>query len=214
VLAVVGVSHPDATVAALLVIACARRRGIAGGVALGLACAIKQTAWFVAVPLLLLSWRETHRARGRYAFATAISFAAVNAPFAIASVPIWIKAVLTPLTQPGFPLGLGPAAVLTGGAYSVVAMAVFSTLMVVAVGSGILWCARAPRSWAAAGVVVASLGLWIGMRSLGYYIALLGVVAVATVAGSRQVDAVGGQVLSATSVMPDGPMPGTRGALV
>ena len=214
VLAVVGVSHPDATVAALLVIACARRRGIAGGVSLGLACAIKQTAWFVAVPLLLLSWRETHRARGRYAFATAISFAAVNAPFAIASVPIWIKAVLTPLTQPGFPLGLGPAAVLTGGAYSVVAMAVFSTLMVVAVGSGILWCARAPRSWAAAGVVVASLGLWIGMRSLGYYIALLGVVAVATVAGSRQVDAVGGQVLSATSVMPDGPMPGTRGALV
>jgi hypothetical protein len=214
VLAVVGVSHPDATVAALLVVACARRRGIAGGVALGLACAIKQTAWFVALPLLLLSWRETRRARGRYAIATAVSFAAVNAPFAIASVQTWIKAVLIPLTQPAFPLGLGPAAVLTGGAYSVAAVAVFSTLTVVAVGAGILWCARAPRAWAAAGVVIASLGLWVGMRSLGSYIALLSVVAVATGAGSLQVDPSNSPVRSATSVMPDGPMPRTRGALV
>ncbi len=214
VLAVVGVSHPDATVAALLVVACSRRRGIGGGVALGLASAIKQTAWFVAVPLLLLSWRETGRTRGRYAIAAAVSFAAVNAPFAIAGVPVWIRAVLTPLTQPAFPLGLGPAAGLTGGAYSVAAMAVFSTLTVVAVGAGILWCARAPRAWAAAGVVIAGLGLWIGMRSLGYYIALLGVIAVATVAGPRQVDPSNSPVRSATSVMPEGPMPGTRGALV
>jgi uncharacterized membrane protein YiaA len=62
-------------------------------------------------------------------------------------------------------------------------------------------------------VVIASLGLWIGMRSLGYYVALLGVVAVATVAGSRQVDAIGGSVPSVTSVRPEEPMAGTRGAL-
>jgi hypothetical protein len=93
-------------------------------------------------------------------------------------------------------------------------VAVFSTLTVVAVGSGILWCARAPRAWAAAGVVIASLGLWVGMRSLGSYIALLSVVAVATGAGSLQVDPSNSPVRSATSVMPDGPMPRTRGALV
>jgi hypothetical protein len=52
------------------------------------------------------------------------------------------------------------------------------------------------------------------MRSLGYYIALLGVIAVATVAGPRQVDPSNSPVRSATSVMPEGPMPGTRGALV
>jgi hypothetical protein len=51
------------------------------------------------------------------------------------------------------------------------------------------------------------------MRSLGYYVALLGVVAVATVAGSRQVDAIGGSVPSVTSVRPEEPMAGTRGAL-
>jgi hypothetical protein len=209
-LAVIGVSHPDATVAALLIIACARRRGMAGGVALGLACAIKQTAWFVAVPLLLLSWREGSRGRQRYGLAAVAAFAVLNVPFAVASIPVWIKAVLTPLTQPTFPIGVGPAAVLTGGAYSAVALAVFSTLMVVAIASGIIWCARAPRSWAAAGVIIASLGLWIGMRSLGYYIALLGLAAVATVAGSRQVD--NADLVPSPATLSEGSAPGARGA--
>jgi hypothetical protein len=212
VLAVVGVSHPDAVVAALLVVACARPRSVAGGVALGLACAVKQTAWFVAVPLLLLAWRQGGRWRGRFAIATAVAFAAVNLPLAIASLPVWTKAVLTPLTQPAFPLGLGPAAALTGGAYSTAALAVFSGLMVVAVASGILWCARMPRSWAAAGVIVASLGLWIGMRSLGYYIALLGVIAVATVAGARQLDAGDDPMQAPVNVMPEASTPQARGA--
>jgi phosphatidylinositol alpha-1,6-mannosyltransferase len=207
---VIGVSHPDATVAALLIIACARRRGMAGGVALGLACAIKQTAWFVAVPLLLLSWREGSRGRQRYGLAAVAAFAVLNVPFAVASIPVWIKAVLTPLTQPTFPIGVGPAAVLTGGAYSAVALAVFSTLMVVAIASGIIWCARAPRSWAAAGVIIASLGLWIGMRSLGYYIALLGLAAVATVAGSRQVD--NADLVPSPATLSEGSAPGARGA--
>jgi uncharacterized membrane protein YiaA len=62
-------------------------------------------------------------------------------------------------------------------------------------------------------VVIASLGLWIGMRSLGYYIALLGVVAVATVAGSRQVDPSADPVPSAAGITPEPPVAGTRGAL-
>ena len=212
VLAVVGVSHPDATVAALLIIACTRRRGVAGGVALGLACAIKQTAWFVAVPLLLLSWREGGRVRGRYAVSAVAAFAAVNLPFAIASVPAWVTGIFTPLTQPAFPLGLGPAAGLTGGAYSTAALAVFSGLMVAAVASGIVWCARMPRSWAAAGVVIASLGLWIGIRSLGYYVALLGVIAVATVAGARQLDAGDEALRAPVSTVTARSLPGTGGS--
>jgi hypothetical protein len=213
-LAVIGTALPDSIVLALLMIACVRRKGILGGAALGLACAIKQTAWFIALPLLVLSWREAGRGRARYAVAATVSCAAVNIPFALADPPTWIKAVLAPQTQPTFPLGFGPGALLTGGSYSSGALVVFSALMVAAVVAGTVWCVRAPRSWAAPGVIIASLGLWVGSRSLGHYIALLGVIAVATVAGSRQVDALGGSVPSVTSVRPEEPMAGTRGALV
>jgi hypothetical protein len=181
-LALIGNARADVVVAALLMVAVSRRRGLAMGIALGVACAVKQTAWFIAPALLALALREGRFRDPRYQLGALLAFAAINLPFIIAGPSAWIAGVFAPQTQPEFPLGFGPGA--TGQAGSVVVTA-FAILMIAAVVAGIAICALAPRRWAPAGVIVSSLGLWIGPRSLGTYVALLGAVAVCTVIGSN-----------------------------
>jgi hypothetical protein len=184
-LAMVGVVRPDAIVAALLIIACTQRRSLYGGLALGLACATKQTAWFIAPALLALAWREEKSDGLRYATGTLIGFAVVNAVFIVATPTAWLHDVLGPQTSPEFPFGMGPAAFFGSGPSYPPALAALTALMLLAVAGGTAMCLFAPRRWAAAGVIVASLGLWVGPRSLGFYVALLGLIAVSTVAGSE-----------------------------
>lgn len=181
-LAVVGNARVDLLVAALLMVAVSRRRGLAMGIALGVACAIKQTAWFIAPALLVLALREGRVRDPRYQLGALLAFAVVNLPFIIAGPSAWIAGVIAPQIQPEFPLGFGPGAAGQAGSGVVTA---FAILMIVVVVAGIVVCAVAPRRLAPAGVIVSSLGLWVGPRSLGYYIALLGVIAVSTVIGSN-----------------------------
>jgi hypothetical protein len=181
-LAVVGNARVDLVVAALLMVAVSRRRGLAMGIALGVACAVKQTAWFIAPALLVLALREGRVRDPRYQLGALLAFAAVNLPFIIAGPSAWIAGVIAPQIQPEFPLGFGPGAAGQVGSGVVTA---FAILMIVAAVAGIAICAAAPRRWAPAGVIVSSLGLWVGPRSLGYYVALLGVIAVSTVIGSN-----------------------------
>ena len=163
-------------------VAVSRRRGLAMGIALGVACAVKQTAWFIAPALLVLALREGRVKDPRYPLGALLAFAAVNLPFIIAGPSAWIAGVIAPQIQPEFPLGFGPGAAGQAGSGAVTA---FAILMIVAVVGGIAVCAVAPRRWAPAGVIVSSLGLWVGPRSLGYYVALLGLIAVSTVIGSN-----------------------------
>lgn len=181
VLGIIGDAHVDAIAAALLLIAISSRRGFTMGIALGVACAIKQTAWFVAPALLILALREGKFRDVRYPAGAVLGFAALNIPFILAGPSAWITGILRPQLQPVFPFGFGPGAFAAAGSSAVI---VFSVLMVLAVVAGFVWCAVAPRQWAAAGIIVSSIGLWIGPRSLGNYVALLGVIAVCAVAGS------------------------------
>lgn len=181
-LALIGSARVDAVAAALLIVAVSRRRGLAMGIALGVACAIKQTAWFIAPALLVLALREGRLRDPRYQLGALLAFAAVNLPFILSGPSAWIDGVLAPQTQPEFPLGFGPGAAGPAGSGVLTG---FAILMIVAVVAGVAICALAPRRWAPAGVIVSSLGLWIGPRSLGYYVALLGAIAICTVIGSN-----------------------------
>ena len=173
-LALVGAARPDALVAALLIIACTHRRSWAGGIALGIACATKQTAWFVAPALLALAWREREGNYARFVIGALAGFAVLNLVFIAATPGAWLQAVLGPETSPTFPLGYGPVGAVGTGAGLTLGVGILSSLMFAAVAGGTAICLVAPRSWAPVGVIVASLGLWVGPRSLGYYIALLG----------------------------------------
>jgi len=91
-----------------------------GPIALGLACAIKQTPWLMAPYLLVGVALEAHR-RGRnwlpvaagYALLSGATFAVVNLPFVVWNAGAWARTVLLPITGALVPLGLGPAQLVT-----------------------------------------------------------------------------------------------------
>jgi hypothetical protein len=174
----IGQGRPDGIVAALLILACARREPLVSGVTLGLACAIKQTAWFIAPALLILAFRQGRRAGLRQAAATAIMFAVLNLPYVAANPGAWLRGVLAPQTAPEFPLGSGPVGLFTAAGHVTLVVGIFTAIMVLTVVGGWLLACRGRGGWAQAGVIVSSLALWDGARSLGYYLGLLGLIAV------------------------------------
>ena len=83
--------------------------------AIGLACAVKQTPWFI-VPFLLVGLAQEGRARGhrawlklpaRYLAVAAIPFAALNLPFVVLDPAAWARGVTVPLLSPTVPGGQG-----------------------------------------------------------------------------------------------------------
>jgi hypothetical protein len=180
-LGLIGSPFVDLIVAALLMLAITKRRGWAMGIVLGIACATKQTAWFIAPALLVLALREGRGRDVRYHAGALVAFVIINIPFVAAGPLAWLTGALGPISQPEFPLGVGPGAVGQAGTAST---EMFLALMVASVVIGVAISAFASNRWASVGIVVSSLGLWIGPRSLGDYVALLGVITVCTVIGS------------------------------
>jgi hypothetical protein len=92
------------------------RAGWISALALGLAAATEQLAWFL-VPFLVLAifllrrgdapLRRRARLAGSYLAVIAAAFAAVNVPFAIWSFRDWLSGILSPLTQGAIPHGQG-----------------------------------------------------------------------------------------------------------
>ena len=100
-----------------------------GPIALGLACTIKQAAWFVA-PVLIAGialehvWRRHGwRSVVRYVAIAGGAFLVPNLPFILWDGPTWFKAVMLPFLEPLVPFGQGFVAFSTtffqgGGALS------------------------------------------------------------------------------------------------
>jgi Glycosyltransferase family 87 len=94
----------DVAVVALLLLALVlehRRRPVAAGVVIGLAAAVKLTAW-LPLPFLALAARDRHgrRATGRFLTAAAVVVGVVVAPFAVRDASRLLESVLL------YPLGL------------------------------------------------------------------------------------------------------------
>ncbi len=98
-----------------------------GPIALGVACAIKQTPWFLAPFLVVGIWIETRRdgrsplpVVARYLAIVLGVFAAINLPFIIWGADQWWHGTLLPLSQPLVADGQGLVSLavhgLTGGA--------------------------------------------------------------------------------------------------
>jgi hypothetical protein len=173
----IGQARPDGMVAALLLVACACRAPRVGGIALGLACAIKQTAWYMAPALLILAFRQGRGAGLRQVGVTAVVFTVINGPFVLAGPGAWFRGVLAPQLSPEFPLGGGPSGFFAAANIAAV-VAVFTAISLLTVGAGWLMAWIGRGGWAEAGVIVASLALWDGPRSLGLYLGIIGLVAV------------------------------------
>lgn len=148
-----------------------------GPIALGLACAIKQTPWF-AVPMLAIGVYVEARGRGvaparlsgRYLLVVVATFAVVNLPFLAWHSGAWWHGTLIPLTGGPIADGQGLVALaahgLTGGV-NLDTLSVTGALgLLVAVAAFVTWYPRLKRIWP----LLLGLPFFLSPRSLSSYL--------------------------------------------
>jgi hypothetical protein len=152
-------------------------------VALGIACAAKQLAWFAAPYYFIATaatrgWREAFVRSG----IAALPFVAVNLPFFMADPGAWIAGVGTPLLEPMFARGAGLVFLGTSGVIPLLPPVVYLAMEILAIAASLVgaWVFRhrAPE----VGIVLAFVPLFFAWRSLFSYFFLLPLFAAAAVA--------------------------------
>ncbi len=150
------------------------RDRLAGGVALGVAAAIKQIAWFVApfyfiAVIASVGWR----AAAKQAAIAAGIFALTNAPFALWHPGEWLAGVLTPVALPMFPRGAGLVFLSTNGGLPLLPVSAYLAMegLAMLVCLGVAW--RARRTSPELGIGLAFIPLFFAWRSLFSYFFLI-----------------------------------------
>jgi uncharacterized membrane protein len=156
------------------------RGDVARAICLGLACAIEQIVWIIALFLVLGIWRAGSRRLGnitsarvaaRFALVTLAAFGVVNLPFIAWGAAAWWRDVIAPFTQHSVPYGEGlvdlTLVLHAGGGnlgwYSDAALALLCALLVVYVG----WF----RGLWRAGIILAGVMFFVSTRPLdGYWL--------------------------------------------
>jgi hypothetical protein len=159
-----------------------RRKNRVSALFMGLAVATKQTAWFVLPFYLILLYRSDDRRRIPSMLGIIVGvFAVCNLPFIIADPGLWLKSVLSPMSDPVFPLGVGLINLVTSGLVNIRSSLPFTVLELAAMVGGFIWywrnCRRAPH----AGLILAVLPLFFAWRSLWPYFFYVGMIAFAGV---------------------------------
>jgi uncharacterized membrane protein len=169
-----------------------------GPVALGLACAVKQTPWF-CLPLLLIGLGIEARRRGepvwrvpaRYLALAVGVFAACNLPFIVWGAHAWLDGVLLPFTKPLVADGQGLVTLsihgLTGGVVMPLLSVAGALAYVALLAAFVIWYPAMKVVW----LLVLPIVLLVPARSFsGYLIDLFpaALVAALTVSRMRGVD--------------------------
>ena len=158
------------------------RREKTSAIFMGLACAVKQVAWFIAPFYLLeVARREGWAAALRRSGWLAVGFIVPNLPFIIAAPKAWAHSMLVPMTDAFFPLGFGPIALALSQIIPF-GKPGYWTLLVLLVMGGLLlfqWCRPLP----AIGLFLGLLPLWFSWRSPMNYFGLIPVLVAWIAAG-------------------------------
>ena len=152
-------------------------------IALGLACAIKQTAWIAAPFYVIWIWRERGRAEAlRRAGIAVTTFLAINLPWIVASPGAWLSSMALPVSLPLLPDGSGLIGLSLTGALPLFPSWVYTLLEIAALACALMWYWRRQRWFPYAGLVLSLLPLLAAWRSSERYFELLPIAAVAMVA--------------------------------
>ena len=157
-----------------LVIAWLWRERVGGGVAFGVAVAVKQIAWFFApFVFLAIATSQGWRAAARQTSVAAAVFALANIPFILWHPADWLAGVLTPLAAPTFPRGAGLVFLGTNGGSPLFPSAVYAALEAAAFVACVVIAWRTRRTSPELGVALALVPLFFAERSLFSYFFLV-----------------------------------------
>lgn len=147
---------------------------------LGLACAVKQIVWPLALLNAVIIWRRDGPRAAFERFGTVIAaFLAPNLPFIIAAPRAWATSMLLPMTLPIFPGGVGLIAFPRAGLLPLWPSFIYAGLEALTLAILVLWFARAktpPRPEIA--LVVGLLPFLFAWHSLGAYFLVVPTLAV------------------------------------
>ncbi len=159
------------------------RRGWLSGALLGVACAVKQTAWFFAPFYFLWIWRERGMSEALKQCAYALAaFALINMPWIIASPQAWAGSLTLPLTLPLFPQGSGLVGLMLAGVLPRLPSRVFTVIEVVAWLGAMAWFWRVSRRTPYVGLLAPLLPLLFAWRSPERYFLSVSLLAAAAMA--------------------------------
>jgi hypothetical protein len=145
-------------------------RALPSTVALGLALAAKQLAWFFLPYYAITVWREHGAwAAVRRVAGSAAVFLALNIPFVLSNPRAWLAGVLAPELDPMFPSGLGLVRLATAGWMPLLPSWCYLALELLALLVGVAWYARAGWKRPELAFALAVLPLFFAWRSLATY---------------------------------------------
>lgn len=153
------------------------------GLAFGLACAIKQIAWFF-LPFYLVAdltrhgWRHALRRSGE----VAAVFAITNLPFLLQDPGAWLRGVTAPVADPMFPRGAGLIFLAINNVLPLWPPFVYTALEMIAFAVCLAVAVRSRRTSPDLGIVLALVPLYFAYRSLFSYFFLLPLFAFAALA--------------------------------
>src|SRR5919201_5980372 len=157
-----------------LVVAWIWRDRAGGALAFGVACAIKQIAWFFALFWFIalgatLGWRAAARRAG----IAAGVFVATNLPFIIWHPADWLAGVLTPVLAPMFPRGAGLVFLATNAGLPLLPSNAYLAAELLAMAVCLIIALRTRRSSPEIGIALALMPLYFAWRSLFSYFFLV-----------------------------------------
>jgi hypothetical protein len=173
--------QPDTIYGILLLIGYAEwRRPWTSPLAMGLAVATRQMAWFFVPFYLIVVTREFGlREAVRRTSLIALTFLALNAPFIVQSPASYVSSVMGPMTDPMFPLGVGIIALFVSNVVPMLPKLAFTLAELAAWTGSVFAFARFRLLTPASGVMLAGLPLFFAWRSLITYFYLVPLLALA-----------------------------------
>lgn len=140
--------------------------------ALGLAVACRQPAWFYVPFYAILVGRTLGRREMAWRLGIAAGvFALCNLPFFLDAPSLWLQGVLGPVRDPMFPLGNGVIALSLGDSHALPlgSRALYAALEAIAFAACLAWYWRTCRKDPGTGLILASIALFFAWRSLYSY---------------------------------------------
>ncbi len=151
-------------------------------IAMGIAAAAKQTAWFFIPFYLILDWKTNgFKAALKSTGIIGLVFFAVNGYFIFQYPQLWFDSVIYPMTEPAFPEGVGIITWVTSGWLNIQSQILFAVMEVTVFTGAVIWYIRNAKKYPDAGPLLAVLPLFFAWRSLSSYFFYITIIVLACV---------------------------------